>query len=668
MKIADFYVQIGASLTEFSRELKKVGKGFEDLGREFKKIGTELTLALTVPIVGLGVAALAASEKATAAFKNFKDETTTSLGDLGTEIFRALNIQGLLDAISESLRSIVDWFSSLSSGVKIAVVAFSSFLAVVGLAIFLLGQLTLAIKAVSASVATLQAVITAHPLIALATAVAAIVVALGIFSIVTRTSTSDQRNFGTAVEQATLALKESEDALSANNVRKRTLIRTIDQEEAELKKLKKSLDDGLFSFLVLESVVKSTERSLKAHRDELAALEGKQLDEAVVVSKVKLAYEEYQAAVDLAAKEEKIFGDREATLNTQLSLILDLKKKLLPILRESSGEWKFLTDTIKLTEARLKALNDKSLEEGNKRFADSMLDIKVAQELAIPGFNSINAELQARIQHYRDLVASHRASNEELTGEREKIEALQGPAAQLLGHIQENAITAASLIKGLFDQVSQGIGNAIAQIIVYGGKAGEVFKQLGKTIASSLISTIIQGLIQIAVRALLTAIGAGTAYAAQAISGLTTFAALTYAGAFAATAAIPIVGPALAAGVATAAVAAMLSGAATSATTGAAVGAGIGAGSLVGGLVGAAAQGGIFTRPAYIRLAERHVGPEVVLNNENLKKYLPAWPGGRGRGGRSGRIEVPINIDGREAARGILPGIWEELDQHGAGL
>lgn len=147
---------------------------------------------------------------------------------------------------------------------------------------------------------------------------------------------------------------------------------------------------------------------------------------------------------------------------------------------------------------------------------------------------------------------------------------------------EESAVTLETwgeLAAETFDQFKQGVGDAIAVAIVEGENLTTAMQGVLKSIAQSVISTLIQlGIQQLANLALSLVVNAGAG-----ASGVGVAAAQTWANAFAATAAIPIVGPALAPEVATAALAAMLAGVSAASASGAAAG-GAAAGGAAGGL------------------------------------------------------------------------------------
>ncbi len=119
----------------------------------------------------------------------------------------------------------------------------------------------------------------------------------------------------------------------------------------------------------------------------------------------------------------------------------------------------------------------------------------------------------------------------------------------------------------------QGVGNAVAGAIIEGQSLAAAFKNILKSIAMTVIST----LVQMGIERLALALVYGTANLKELTGRMASLSAQTYAGAFAATASIPLVGPAMAPGVASAALTTMLTKSSAAGLAGAGVGASIGA-------------------------------------------------------------------------------------------
>jgi hypothetical protein len=184
-----------------------------------------------------------------------------------------------------------------------------------------------------------------------------------------------------------------------------------------------------------------------------------------------------------------------------------------------------------------------------------------------------------------------------------------------------------------YQTFTQGIGNAFAQILVYGQSAKKTFAELGKAILAQMISMTTTMIAQWAIMKLL---GVDT-YVRQTIAGLKSAAALTFANTFAGMCTIPLIGIAVASGAAAAATGAMLVGAAAAGGLGAAAGVGL----------AGAEEGGIFTHPGITRISERG-HPEIVLNQTNIQRYFPELLAG-GRGGGTSQL-IQLILDGRVLA------------------
>lgn len=205
----------------------------------------------------------------------------------------------------------------------------------------------------------------------------------------------------------------------------------------------------------------------------------------------------------------------------------------------------------------------------------------------------------------------------------------------------ELAAFTTSLVMGTVEQFSQGVGNAIAGAIIYGQNLGEAMKEVMKSIAANLIST----LIQMGVQRLITAFIFNTANLKESVARMSALSAQTYAGAFAATASIPLVGPFIAPGVAAGSVATMLAGAAASGA----------AGATLGGVVAAPAmaEGGIVTSPTMALIGE--AGPEAVIPLSR--------GGGRGMGGETHvHIHAGVLFGNKSEARQMALMIDKELN------
>lgn len=145
--------------------------------------------------------------------------------------------------------------------------------------------------------------------------------------------------------------------------------------------------------------------------------------------------------------------------------------------------------------------------------------------------------------------------------------------SSLLGSVITETFTTA------WDQFTKGMGDAVAQMLVFGKDFGESLKQLGKQIAATIISTLVQitmqRLIQWAVLKMLNI--------AQSTQEIGLGLAKVYLNSFASAAAIPMVGWAMAPGVAQGNMMMAATGVGAAYATGSAMGAAASAGSMAGG-------------------------------------------------------------------------------------
>lgn len=175
---------------------------------------------------------------------------------------------------------------------------------------------------------------------------------------------------------------------------------------------------------------------------------------------------------------------------------------------------------------------------------------------------------------FRELrLAAEQEYNEQLQEiERARVEESGSLLEQLKQNIEDTTMTFSELWTGAFDSFVMGFSDSVANSIVEGESFGKSMEQVGKTMAKAMISSLVQiGAQRMTLFLMEKTLGAATngAYAA-AVAGESA-AAVSMAGlnAFSSTAAIPVVGPAMAPAAAAAAVAAATPFA-TAATTAAA--------------------------------------------------------------------------------------------------
>jgi hypothetical protein len=192
--------------------------------------------------------------------------------------------------------------------------------------------------------------------------------------------------------------------------------------------------------------------------------------------------------------------------------------------------------------------------------------------------------------------------------------------------------------KALWGTFSQGVGDAFGQAIVYGKSFSAAMTELWKKLASQVISALVQiGITQVA-----QMIIGQTIAMSEATARMATLTAELFMAAAASTAAIPIVGPAMAIPVATAVTGASLAAAASWGAAGGSLGAGLG--------MAHAGASYIPEDATYIlKQGERVLSPN---QNQDLTSFL----NGTGPSGGGG-----IRIDKIEIVSPMIRQNWDEV-------
>jgi len=201
---------------------------------------------------------------------------------------------------------------------------------------------------------------------------------------------------------------------------------------------------------------------------------------------------------------------------------------------------------------------------------------QVYAEIGMTKFDIERAEVERMTEIYRQAdvdknVRDKIASDKSIKIAQAEHEAKKSLWDRYVEHTKSTAQQMTELSVYMAESFAAGVGDAFAGAIVYGENLAASFASLTKNLAAQVISS----LVKIGVERLIQWSVSKVLGAAEATSRMGILAAETFAGAFAATAMIPIIGPALAPGVAIAATSAMLAGATAAAATGAAFGAGV---------------------------------------------------------------------------------------------
>ena len=202
---------------------------------------------------------------------------------------------------------------------------------------------------------------------------------------------------------------------------------------------------------------------------------------------------------------------------------------------------------------RLEALKESYTVESD------LLKTKLDEEKALLK-SSLDQKLLSNEEYNELKLAAEQEYSEQLKEiEERRIEESGTTLEQLRQNIERTTMSYSELWTGAFDGFSMGFSDSIASAIVEGESFGKSMEQVGKTMAKAMISSLVQiGAQRTALFLLEKTLGtaANTSYAAAVAGEATAGVNLAAVNTFASTAAIPIVGPAMAPAAAAAAIAA----------------------------------------------------------------------------------------------------------------
>ena len=523
MAKGDIFVRIGVDVSALEKALNKATEHIEKFGKQMKKIGSDLTQAITVPIVGLGYAAMKASADASLQFEKFSARTKIAMGKLGDDIAKAINLEELLNRVSDGVEKLTGWFNKQDGETKKLIISTAAYAAAIGPVLMITGRLVEAFGAISGKIVFVSLLLFK------------VVASIGIL-------TASLIGWPATIIAGTAALVGF--AVGWDNVAK------------------------------------------------------------------------------AASKANSVVG--------------------------AFGGGKGFTGGLKEQAAG---------QAGAMTYQPKPGDLDPFAEYVAPKTGTGFADTMEKINQYtvrgmgylREWGAVAAASGQQLlTGlvvPMEKSVTVMDAIQQALAQIPPMAVQFANALMGMFQSLAQGIGNTLAQIIVYGGSLAQAMKALLKQIVAQIIAT----LVQLGIQWILTAILKKSTQGTEAGATLAAQSAILYASVFTETALIPIVGLAAAAETAAAAVAAMLGGAAASGGIGLGIGKAVTAG---------AATGGLFTTPGLTAIAEKGK-PEIVLNQDNVRKFMGGALGG-------GSQTIVVNLDSEPIISTVVRGMPAYLRLQGA--
>ena len=287
-----------------------------------------------------------------------------------------------------------------------------------------------------------------------------------------------------------------------------------------------------------------------------------------------------------------------------------------------------------MDELALKRMPSDELNEYRARVEETFEVLQLASEnqanAAIDAQKKITAEtLQEMDTRVGKLIESNQTSIDLLTEwSTEYTDIFSATMLGVFNQAETLGTEVSSIITQTYETLTKGIGDAVAQAIVSGADLGKAMKALLKQVVANIIASFVTMGIQ---RAIMSSIF-GAASAREASSALAGGFAQTYTNAFASTAAIPIIGPALAPGVAAASLIAVQAGSAAAMTLGGGQG-----------LLVPQAHGGLTNNPEestfLIKRGERVLSPP---QNTDLTNFLNE---GGGSGVTIENFNVDINVD-----------------------
>jgi len=591
---------------QFERNLEQdIGGALKSFGRDLKKIGGDLSRAVTLPLAGLAAGAFRFSSEASRAFKSFGDRTKKIFGDLGTDIARSIDLDDKLQSLSSIMESLVKTFKDLNPRLK-------EFLITLGFLAAAAGPLASWASRIFSVLSLLIRVFSGPAgLIALmaGAAVAANALAFQFF----RGAESAHRLSGSVLDYA----------------------RSLSKEDAVLADVSRQITNLLSDERIYRGV---QEDILRASRNLTQATDQQ-----------RKTFEEYERRVARVNEEltqlgrimrERISANSWFDIATGVGRVNALFQKLAPSVSK-------VFDAIK----RGVGLGDvgnffsRLFKPGKEetRFRQAAIEA----ELLGGGVNMTTAAISALVDEYQRVADTPLGTPEKLAELRAGIDGMNTSWMHFVGLMQQAAPTAQLVgteIFNIFQQVATGVGNAIAQIIVFGADAGETFKNLGKQILATIIATFVSLAIQFVIFSILQKTVLATMVTAQVSSAAATAAAWAVAWAIATEG---LIGFATAAAHAAAAAALVVAGSA--------IGAGIGAGASAG--IAVADEGGIFMRPSPRILAGPNArGGEIALTRRNVREFL---------GVDNRPVHVHLSVDGRAFLEAVFPHFGPALRTQG---
>ncbi|MBI4590548.1 MAG: hypothetical protein HY725_17100 [Candidatus Rokubacteria bacterium] len=143
--VGELLVRLGVEEKDFNKGLGRMKRQLKELGRDVTEIGKVLSIGLSAPLAGLAVAAIRSSDEMSTAFKDFGAAVKTSLGEMGREIGKAIDLEGILRSLAGAVREGVEAFKSLPDFAKTFLVVVGGLVVVLGPLVTLFGKMITAL-------------------------------------------------------------------------------------------------------------------------------------------------------------------------------------------------------------------------------------------------------------------------------------------------------------------------------------------------------------------------------------------------------------------------------------------------------------------------------------------------------------------------------------------
>ncbi len=359
-----------SKLSEADKSILSFAKNMTRMGNQLRSTGKQLTTELTLPLVGLAVAAL----KTAGNLEEFKaplDGMRNSLRGAMADILRGAlpALQGLAKAVS----GVAKWFTDLGDGAKKTILVLAGIAAAIGPALTIAGRLVTVVGFLQRAFVAAKLAATAMNLALVANPWMAVAAAIGVL----------------AVALVGLAAKQR----AANEEARKTL---------ELQeKLKQTFVD------VAESYAQTVGR-VKA----LSAEEREARRQALVALQRQLEWEQKVNGIDRERGEKLIAIKRELQQITLATVGV-------------SAATKELTEEQKNLQAELAQIDQKALIYGDDLdvLAEKKRAVKAAiDDLVNKGFKAQSAEIQWIIRLYGNLLSAEEAQSAAVEKHTEALE------------------------------------------------------------------------------------------------------------------------------------------------------------------------------------------------------------------------------------------------------